>query len=218
MIYFDYNATTPLHPAALEAWLKATRDHWHNASSLYREAASTAQLLDAARERLAELLGCEAQRIVFTSGATEANNALLHHLAGASEGVVLVSSLEHPSIRVPSRHWLGNRIRDIPAARNGRVDLDWVRDQLLHDRVGAVVVMAVAFALFLGVPGRAALAFLVVASICSAAFHPAGADLGARGGGRGPARASQAASPSRRPPARSTSPIARKAASSRRCG
>lgn len=58
---------------------------------------------------------------------------------------------------------------------------------------GAVVVMAVAFALFLGVPGRAALAFLVVASICSAAFHPAGADLGARGGGRGPARASQAA-------------------------
>lgn len=54
---------------------------------------------------------------------------------------------------------------------------------------GGVVGMAAMFALFLGTPGRIALAFLILASICSAAFHPAGADLGARGGGTGPALA-----------------------------
>ncbi len=54
---------------------------------------------------------------------------------------------------------------------------------------GAVVLMAAMFALFLGAPGRFALGFLILASICSAAFHPAAADLGARGGGSGPALA-----------------------------
>ncbi len=54
---------------------------------------------------------------------------------------------------------------------------------------GGVVAMAAMFALFLGTPGRFALVFLILASICSAAFHPAGADLGARGGGNGPALA-----------------------------
>ncbi|MBL8094274.1 MAG: MFS transporter [Anaerolineales bacterium] len=54
---------------------------------------------------------------------------------------------------------------------------------------GAVIGMAGMFALFLGTPGRFALLFLILASICSAAFHPAGADLGARGGGAGPAMA-----------------------------
>jgi MFS transporter, FSR family, fosmidomycin resistance protein len=57
---------------------------------------------------------------------------------------------------------------------------------------GAVILMAGMFALFLGTPGRLALGFLILASICSAAFHPAGADLGARGGGVGPALASLA--------------------------
>ncbi len=96
MRYFDFNATTPLCAAAKEAWLTASAEHWHNASSLYREAAVTAQKLDAARERLAELLGCEAGRIIFTSGATEANNALF---AKYSAAAVAISAIEHPSVR-----------------------------------------------------------------------------------------------------------------------
>jgi cysteine desulfurase len=100
MIYFDHNATTPLCTPALEAWTKANRDHWYNASSLYKEAASTSQHLDAARERLAELLGCEASRIVFTSGATEANNALFSHYAGRR---CHISAIEHPSVRAAAQ-------------------------------------------------------------------------------------------------------------------
>ena len=66
--YFDHNATTPLCPAARAAWLEATERHWHNPSSLYREAGLARQALEAAREALADLLGAEPERVVFTSG------------------------------------------------------------------------------------------------------------------------------------------------------
>ena len=66
--YFDFNATTPLNSAAREAWLQASEKHWHNPSSLYREAGMTSQALEAARERLGDLLGVEPERVVFTSG------------------------------------------------------------------------------------------------------------------------------------------------------
>jgi cysteine desulfurase len=128
MIYFDHNATTPLHPAALEAWLKATRDHWYNASSLYRAAAATAQRLDAARERLAELLGCDAARIVFTSGATEANNALLASWS-LREGRVAISNIEHPSVREAAQRWLQGRVMELAVDSSGRITPTQIRSE-----------------------------------------------------------------------------------------
>jgi cysteine desulfurase len=120
MHYFDYNATTPLHPAAKEAWLKATERHWHNPSSLYREAGFAAQQLDAARERLADILGCDAGRILFTSGATEANNALISQ--GTREDFMLASSIEHPSVFMTARE-LKTDVPQIPVDEHGVVRL-----------------------------------------------------------------------------------------------
>lgn len=120
MTYFDYNATTPLCAPAQEAWLKANRDHWYNASSLYKEAAATSHRLDAARERLAELLGCEAMRIVFTSGATEANNALFCHFGDKRNHI---SAIEHPSVRAPAKAEV------IPVNAEGVLDMNRLPDQ-----------------------------------------------------------------------------------------
>lgn len=100
--YFDFNATTPLLPEAREAWLRASEKHWHNPSSLYRDAGIASQHLESARERLGTLLGVEAERIVFTSGATEANNLLFSAYAGKTTAI---STIEHPSVREPARHW-----------------------------------------------------------------------------------------------------------------
>ena len=50
-------------PAAREAWLKASEKHWHNPSSLYRDAGLASQQLESARERLGTLIGAEAERI-----------------------------------------------------------------------------------------------------------------------------------------------------------
>ncbi len=68
--YFDHNATTALSPAAREAWLRAYDQHWHNASSLYREAGLTSQALEAAREQFADLLGVEPERVVSPKAST----------------------------------------------------------------------------------------------------------------------------------------------------
>lgn len=124
MIYFDHNATTPMHPAATEAWLKAGRDHWYNASSLYREAAWTAQKLDAARERLGDLLGCEAARIVFTGGATEANNALFATWARRLNPgeTVAISNIEHPSVREAANLWLQGRVQELRVNDHGLLE------------------------------------------------------------------------------------------------
>lgn len=136
--YFDHNATTPFCQAAQEAWLKASRDHWHNASSLYREAGFTAQKLDAARERLGDLLGCEAARIVFTSGASESNNALL----ATRDGLTAFSSIEHPSVREAARHWLGCGTVEIPVNEDGVVALDAVTQVIEASQPSLISVMA----------------------------------------------------------------------------
>ncbi len=130
--YFDHNATTPLHPAAREAWLRASEKHWHNPSSLYRDAGMASQRLEAARERLGMLLGVEAERIVFTSGATESNNALL-----ASLERVAVSSIEHPSVRMAARNAI-----EIPVNAHGIVEPEAVKKWIAEQRPALVSVMA----------------------------------------------------------------------------
>ncbi len=139
--YFDYNATTPLHPAARDAWLIASERHWHNASSLYREAATVKHLLDTARERLGEMLGSEPERIVFTSGATESNNAVVH-LFAAKEGAVLSSSVEHPSLRTPLQRTLDHRVRFIRACSDTSLDREHFHQQVTEHNPVLVTIMA----------------------------------------------------------------------------
>lgn len=129
--YFDHNATTSLHPAAREAWLRASEKHWHNPSSLYRDAGLASQRLESARERLGTLLGAEAERIVFTSGATESNNALM-----AAFEPVAISAVEHPSVRMPSRNAV-----ELPVNANGVIEPDAVKALITAQRPALISVM-----------------------------------------------------------------------------
>jgi cysteine desulfurase len=131
--YFDANATTPLHPAARAAWLAAP---WHNPSSLYREAAEAREQLDQCRTRLADLLGCEPGDLVFLSGATEANNAVIDHFARRG-GRIAVSAMEHPSVREPA---VGAVL--LPATSAGVMDLDALREVLKGETPTMVSLMA----------------------------------------------------------------------------
>jgi cysteine desulfurase len=130
--YFDHNATTPLHAAAREAWLRASEKHWHNPSSLYRDAGIVSQQLESARERLGTLMGVEAERIVFTSGATESNNALMM----AFEQVA-ISTIEHPSVRMAARNAL-----ELPVNAHGIIEPDTVKAVITANRPALVSVMA----------------------------------------------------------------------------
>lgn len=143
--YFDHNATTPLSPAAREAWLQAADRHWHNASSLYREAGFTSQALEEAREQMADLLGVEAERVVFTSGATESNNTLFAGLSRClpADAVIAISAIEHPSVREAARHWLGRgRVIEILVDAEGVVQPEVLQNILQRHSPALVSVMA----------------------------------------------------------------------------
>jgi cysteine desulfurase len=140
--YLDHNATSPLCEAAREAWLDAVARWPGNPSSPHRIGARAARALEEAREELAGMLGCPAGDVVWTSGATESNNAVLQHCSGVSEGEAWVSAVEHPSVRIAARRWFAGRIRPIPVGSDGVVDVGWVEEALRAGRPAVVVVMA----------------------------------------------------------------------------
>ena len=144
MTYFDHNATAPVMPVARQAWLEATEKWIGNPSSLHRIGARADAALTEAREKLARLLGCDALDIVWTSGATEANNAVLHHFWRVLEPrtEIWISAIEHPCVIEAARQYFPQWRRLIPATRDGVIDLDWLASELAETRPGLVAVMA----------------------------------------------------------------------------
>ena len=143
MTYFDYNATAPVMREAREAWLHVTEKIDGNPSSMHRAGSRAALALAEAREKLAALLGCHPLDIIWTSGATEANNMVMHHFAKKLPPTesVWVSAIEHPCIDDSSRHYFGKRVKHIPVTHDGVVDMDWLTNELADARPGLVAVM-----------------------------------------------------------------------------
>jgi len=142
MRYFDHNASSPLCEAAREAWLRAQVDFPGNPSSPHRVGARAEVAIQEARGELALRMGCEAREIVFVSGATEANNTIIAHLAGSSDGEAWVSSVEHPCVLAAVRRYFPGRYRLIPVSAQGVVELDWLAEGLRSKRPAFVGVMA----------------------------------------------------------------------------
>ncbi len=103
IIYLDNNATTQLDPAVIEEMLPFLTTYYGNPSSGYGFAAMARKAINLARERLAALLGCEPTEIVFTSGGTESNNAVINSvLQFEPRGKrVVTSAVEHSAVLRP---------------------------------------------------------------------------------------------------------------------
>src|SRR5947209_7989782 len=97
-IYLDNNATTQVLPLVEEAMRPFLTSCYGNPASAHRAGRRARQALEDAREQCAALLGAYPDEVVFTSGATEANNLAVTGLAGDPPGHLLVSSIEHPSV------------------------------------------------------------------------------------------------------------------------
>ncbi len=78
LIYFDNNATTQVDPAVVEEMLPFLREHYGNPSSGYRIGKKVADALEVARGRVAALIGCDADEVLFTSCGTESTNAAIY--------------------------------------------------------------------------------------------------------------------------------------------
>ena len=100
-VYLDHNATTPLHPRARQAMLAWLGERHGNASSIHRFGQAAREAVEAAREKVAALIGGRPPEIVFTASGTEANNAVIFHVArqAGHQGHLVISAVEHPSVR-----------------------------------------------------------------------------------------------------------------------
>ncbi len=136
--YLDYAASAPLRPVA-KARIVELLDLFGNPSSIHAEGQAARMELDQSRRVIADLLGVRAERVVFTSGGTEANNLCLRGVMQASSGKrLLVSAIEHDCVRNTGKA-LG--AEEIPVDNGGLVRLDWLREELARGDVGLVSVM-----------------------------------------------------------------------------
>jgi cysteine desulfurase len=124
--YFDWNATAPLRPEAADA-LAAAFLLTGNPSSVHTEGRAARHLVEAARADVARLVGAQPGNVTFTSSGTEANAlALTPAIETADEkkprGKLLISAIEHPSVRVGGR-FPPEAVADIAVDAEGRVDL-----------------------------------------------------------------------------------------------
>jgi cysteine desulfurase len=142
--YFDHNATTPLCEAAKAAWISASEAHWFNPSSPYRSAAAVKVRYEAARESLARHFSVSPERVIFTSGATESNNAVIRYWARSlsSDAFVGINPTEHPSVIEAAKALLGSRVVWLPLSKGGVVDMDTLRGRIESGALAAVSVMA----------------------------------------------------------------------------
>lgn len=145
-IYLDYNGSAPLDPRVAEAMSQSFAD-FGNASAVHCFGRRQAARADLAREQTAALVGGRPADVIFTAGATEANNLALH---GAAQGAppqrvrILVSATEHASV-IGTARWLNEqglaKADVIPVTAGGFVDPDEA-ERMLDDDVALISVMA----------------------------------------------------------------------------
>jgi len=112
-IYLDHNATTPPHPEVIEAIARASARGWANPASQHRPGQQAHKALEDAREEIAHLLGADLagsrpDRLIFTSGGTEANNLAILGVCrtSAKPGHLVISAVEHASVLAPGERLL----------------------------------------------------------------------------------------------------------------
>lgn len=144
VIYLDNNATTRPADDVVDAMRDALREHWQNPSSIHRAGQSARRIVEQSRASVARLIGARPRQIAFTSGGTEAIDWAIRGFleVGARRGrtAIVTSHLEHNAVRDLAMH-LEERaeaeIRWAPATRDGRIDINALRD-LLDESVALV--------------------------------------------------------------------------------
>ena len=133
MIYLDYNATTPVAPEVARAMQPYLTGEFGNPSCDYPLGLKAREAVSRARRQVADLLGAAPEDVVFTSGATEANNTVLKGVAAKfGTGRIITGATEHPSVLAPALFLKsqGFEVVVLPVDGAGRVDVGEVRRAL----------------------------------------------------------------------------------------
>ena len=140
-IYLDYNATTPVDPRVRAAMLPYLGDQFGNPLSSHAFGHTAWTAVERARRRVADLLGCTPEEIIFTSGGSKSDNLAIQGVAFASRARrrhIITSAIEHPAVLntcgyLSEQH--GFDVTYVVTDRHGRVSPDDVRRAVRPDTV-----------------------------------------------------------------------------------
>jgi cysteine desulfurase len=150
-VYLDHNATTPVEPEVLDTMLPYLSGEYGNASSIHTFGQRARAAVETAREQVAALLGARPQEIVFTSGGTEADNHAIFGIVSLSPSLtsstsassphVITTALEHEAVlnACQALEKRGVCVTYMPVDREGRIDLEALRDALLRNPETALI-------------------------------------------------------------------------------
>jgi cysteine desulfurase len=140
MIYLDYSATTPVREEVIDTYARVCREFIGNPNSLHSLGVKAKQLIDASSKQIADILGVKPSEIIYTSGASEANNTAIKGvcLKYQNRGKhIITTELEYSSIIAPLNYLttLGYEVDFVSLDKNGLVDLEDLKNKLREDTV-----------------------------------------------------------------------------------
>ena len=147
IIYLDNAATSKVHPEVLDSYNQITLKYFANPSSIHFLGQESHRLLEKSREQILNLFKLTHHEVIFTSGATEANNLAIKGYAFANKGRgnhIITSAIEHPSVlnTVKQLEKYGFEITILPVNKQGVVEVNSLKAALKEDTI-LVSIMAV---------------------------------------------------------------------------
>lgn len=139
-IYMDHNATTPLHPEALDAILPFLKDNFGNPSSIHWAGRGVKKYIDEAREKVANLLNADPSEIVFTAGGSESDNLAIKGVVNVLKNKsnhIITTQVEHPAVLTTCQYMekRGCKVTYLPVDHDGIIDLDDLRGSITNKTV-----------------------------------------------------------------------------------
>ena len=140
VIYLDNAATTKVDPEVLNSYNQITLKYFANPSSIHSLGQEASRLLDKSREQILNVLKLTHHEVIFTSGATEANNLAIkgYCFANRSRGKhIITSSTEHPSIlnTVLEMQDFGFEVTVLPVNKEGQIEVKTLKDAVREDTI-----------------------------------------------------------------------------------
>ena len=141
MLYFDNNATTKVHPDVIKEMMPFMEDHFGNPDSKYYEVAEQAKsAVNKSREKIAKILNCQNDEIVFTSGATESNNMIIKGVALQKMKFgkhLITTAIEHSSVYETFKYLesIGFEVTYLPVDKKGQIDYSKLESAIRSDTI-----------------------------------------------------------------------------------
>ncbi|TAH22537.1 MAG: cysteine desulfurase [Cytophagales bacterium] len=149
MIYLDNNATTKIDESVLAAAMPFLTENFANASSTHKFGISANEAVKKARVQVANLLGCQANEIIFTSGATEAINLIIKGLNpfgkdGKEKKHIVTAQTEHTAVLDTCAYMetIGYEVTYLPVQKDGLLDLTLVKESIREDTLLVCIMLA----------------------------------------------------------------------------